>query len=91
MTVQYVGASYEIKKVFQASWNSSGPVTFPLNQVIPGWTDGVPGMKVGGRRELIIPAPMGYGAAPPAGSGIPPNETLIFIIDLLSVKSASGG
>jgi peptidylprolyl isomerase len=88
VTVQYVGASYQIKKVFQASWNTNGPFSFTLGegQVIPGWDDGVAGMKAGGRRELIIPPAMAYGAEPPPGSGIPPNETLIFIVDLLSVK-----
>ena len=93
VTVQYVGASYQIKKVFQASWNTSGPFSFTLGvgRVIPGWDQGFSGMKVGGRRELIIPPTLAYGATPPPGSGIPPNETLIFIVDLLSVSSASGG
>lgn len=91
VTVQYVGASYQIKKVFQASWNTNGPFSFPLGegQVISGWDQGVPGMKVGGRRELIIPPALAYGANPPSGSGIPSNETLIFIVDLLKVQPAS--
>jgi peptidylprolyl isomerase len=90
VTVQYVGASYQIQKVFQASWNTAGPFSFALGegQVIPGWDQGVAGMKVGGRRELIIPAALAYGGTPPPGSGIPPNETLIFIVDLLNVKAA---
>ena len=89
LTVQYVGASYQIRKVFQASWNTSGPFAFTLapGNVISGWVQGVPGMKVGGRRELIIPPAVAYGANPPPGSGIPPNETLIFIVDLLRVQS----
>jgi peptidylprolyl isomerase len=91
--VQYVGASYQIKTVFQASWNTSGPFSFALGegQVIPGWDQGVAGMKVGGRRELIIPPALAYGANPPAGSGIPANETLIFIVDLLSVTPGAAG
>jgi peptidylprolyl isomerase len=90
VTVQYVGASYQIKQVFQASWNTGGPFSFALGegQVIPGWDQGVAGMKVGGRRELIIPPAMAYGSTPPSGSGIPANETLIFIVDLLNVKPA---
>jgi peptidylprolyl isomerase len=93
VTVQYVGGSYQIKKVFQASWNTGGPFSFALGegQVIPGWDEGVAGMRVGGRRELIIPPALAYGASPPAGSGIPANETLIFIVDLLSVSPPSGG
>jgi peptidylprolyl isomerase len=85
VAVNYVGALYKTGKVFDASWKRNEPFTFTLGkgQVIPGWEQGVVGMKVGGRRELIIPAALGYGAkgSPPS---IPPNETLIFIVDLLS-------
>jgi peptidylprolyl isomerase len=89
ISVQYVGATYSLKKVFQASWDSGGPASFPLTVggLIEGWTDGIPGMKVGGRRELIIPPSLGYGSSPPSGSGIPAGATLIFIVDLLSVSS----
>jgi peptidylprolyl isomerase len=84
VTVNYVGADYKTGKVFDASWKRNEPFPFTLGkgQVIPGWEQGVVGMKVGGRRELIIPAALGYGAkgSPPK---IPPNETLIFIVDLL--------
>ena len=82
--VQYVGALYSTGKVFDASWTDSGPATFPLSQVIPGFKDAILGMKVGGRREIVIPPAEGYGAAgsPPA---IPPNATLVFVIDLLAV------
>jgi peptidylprolyl isomerase len=85
VAVNYVGALYKTGKVFDASWKRNEPFTFTLGkgQVIPGWEQGVVGMKVGGRRQLIIPSALGYGAkgSPPS---IPPNETLIFVIDLLS-------
>jgi peptidylprolyl isomerase len=85
VAVNYVGALYKTGKVFDASWKRNEPFTFTLGkgQVIPGWEQGIVGMKVGGRRELVIPAPLGYGAkgSPPS---IPPNETLVFIVDLLS-------
>jgi peptidylprolyl isomerase len=70
-------------KIVESSWTSGQPATFPLAQVIPGWQQGMPGMKVGGRRLLVIPPALGYGAA---GAGpIGPNETLIFVVDLVSV------
>lgn len=85
VAVNYVGALYKTGKVFDASWKRNEPFTFTLGkgQVIPGWEQGIVGMKVGGRRELIIPAALGYGAkgSPPS---IPPNEALVFIVDLLS-------
>ncbi len=84
VTVNYVGALYHGGKVFDASWKRNEPFPFTLGkgQVIPGWEQGVPGMKVGGRRELIIPSALAYGAkgSPPT---IPPNEPLVFVIDLL--------
>jgi peptidylprolyl isomerase len=87
VTVQYVGVGYESGKEFDSSWSRNEPFAFGLGagQVIPGWDQGVEGMKVGGRRELIIPPELAYGEAgsPPA---IGPNETLIFVIDLLAVK-----
>jgi peptidylprolyl isomerase len=85
VTVNYVGALYGNGKVFNASWETKEPFTFTLGegQVIKGWDQGVVGMRVGGRRELIIPAELAYG---PKGSPpkIPPNSPLIFIVDLLS-------
>jgi peptidylprolyl isomerase len=87
VTVQYVGVNYKSGKEFDASWDRGEPFTFELgtNVVIQGWEQGVEGMKVGGRRELVIPPELGYG---PAGSPptIPPNETLVFVVDLLEVK-----
>lgn len=87
VTVQYVGVGYQSGKEFDASWDRGQPFGFQLGagQVIKGWDEGVQGMKVGGRRELLIPPGLAYGAA-----GSPPsigaNETLIFVIDLVSVK-----
>jgi peptidylprolyl isomerase len=87
VTVQYVLATYSSGKVIQSSWTSK-PFSFQLGagQVIPGWDQGVVGMKVGGRRELIIPASLAYGAkgSPPT---IPPNSPLVFVVDLLSISS----
>lgn len=87
ITVQYLGANYKTGKEFDSSWSRSEPFTFTLGEgfVIPGWEEGFEGMKVGGRRELIIPPDLGYGStgSPPA---IPPNETLIFVVDLEAVK-----
>lgn len=87
VTAQYVGAVASTGEVFQSSWQMDGAIAFPLNQVIEGWTKGIPGMKEGGRRTLVIPAEMAYGANPPAGSGIPANADLIFTVDLVSVDS----
>jgi peptidylprolyl isomerase len=84
VSVNYVGALYHGGKVFDASWKRKEPFTFSLGkgQVIPGWEQGIVGMKVGGRRELVIPASLAYGAkgSPPA---IPPNAPLVFVVDLL--------
>jgi peptidylprolyl isomerase len=82
VNVQYVGVVYKGGKQFDASWNdgSGQPVSLPLTGVIKGWQQGIPGMKIGGRRELIIPPSLGYGAT--AQSKIPANSTLVFVIDL---------
>jgi FKBP-type peptidyl-prolyl cis-trans isomerase len=87
VTVDYTGAVAATGIIFQSSLDSGQPVTFPLNQVIKGWTDGVPGMKEGGTRRLIIPADQAYGANPPAGSGIPTNAPLVFDITLHKIGS----
>lgn len=86
VTVQYVLALYSTGKEFQSSWGGQ-PVTFTLAEgnVIPGWVQGLVGMRVGGRRELVIPPSLGYGASPPAGSGIASNDTLVFIVDLTKI------
>lgn len=86
VNVQYVGVLYKGGKQFDASWNdgSGQPVSLPLSGVIKGWQQGIPGMKVGGRRELIIPPSLGYGST--AQAKIPANSTLVFIIDLHGVS-----
>lgn len=86
VTVHYVGVSWSTGEQFDASWDRMEPFQFELGrrQVIQGWDDGVQGMKVGGRRRLTIPAHMGYGSAG-AGGVIGPNETLVFVVDLISV------
>ena len=86
VTVNYVGVLYKNGKEFDSSWSRNQPATFPLTTggVIEGWVKGIPGMKVGGRRELIIPASMAYGSKG-SGSTIPPNSPLVFVVDLLSV------
>lgn len=86
LSVQYVGVNYKTGKEFDSSWSHGQPFGFTLGEgeVLAGWEQGVEGMKVGGRRELIIPPSLGYG---PAGTGsIPPNETLVFVIDLLEIN-----
>ncbi len=83
--VQYLGAHATNGKEFDSSWAHGGPTSFPLNQVVPGFRDGIAGMKVGGRSLLIMPPADGYGAAgsPPV---IGPNETLIFVVDLIAIQ-----
>ena len=85
VTAHYTGAVAATGVIFQSSRDTGNPVPFSLNQVIKGWTDGVPGMKVGGVRRLVIPADQAYGANPPGGSGIPANAALVFDIELVSV------
>ena len=87
VTVHYVGVSWSTGRQFDASWDRNDPLQFGLGagQVIEGWDAGVAGMKVGGRRTLHIPPHMGYGARG-AGGVIAPNETLIFVVDLLHVS-----
>ena len=85
LTVQYVLATYSSGKVVQSSWTSQPfPFTLGVTQLIKGWTIGMVGMKAGGRRELIIPPSLGYGAQSP-GPGIAANDTLVFVIDLQKI------
>jgi peptidylprolyl isomerase len=86
-TVHYVGVAFSTGQEFDASWNRGEPFSFPLGagRVIAGWDRGVVGMKVGGRRRLIIPPQLGYGDRG-AGNAIKPGETLIFVVDLLAVE-----
>lgn len=83
VTVQYVGALYTDGSVFDSSWGGA-PAVFPLDQVVPGFAQGIEGMKVGGRREIVIPSALGYG--PADQQGIPANSTLVFIVDLVELK-----
>ena len=83
LTVHYTLMAWSTGEVVESSWTGEA-ATFGLNQVISGWQQGIPGMKVGGRRLLVIPPDLGYGAA--GGGPIGPNETLIFVVDLLAVS-----
>ena len=83
LTVHYTLMAWSTGEVVESSW-SGEPATFGLNQVILGWQQGIPGMKVGGRRLLIIPPALGYGEA--GGGPIGPNETLIFVVDLINIS-----
>lgn len=81
--VHYLGVSHDSGEEFDSSWSRGQSIRFPLNRLIAGWQEGIPGMKVGGRRQLSVPPHLAYG---PAGSGHPlSGQTLIFVIDLLDV------
>jgi peptidylprolyl isomerase len=86
VSVHYVGVAFRSGEEFDASWNRGEPFRFKLGkgQVIPGWDQGVAGMRVGGRRQLTIPSAMAYGARG-AGGVIEPHEPLVFVVDLLAV------
>ncbi|WP_378736942.1 FKBP-type peptidyl-prolyl cis-trans isomerase [Nocardia brasiliensis] len=82
--VHYVGVEFETGEEFDSSWNRGEALTFPLRGLIQGWQDGIPGMKVGGRRQLTIPPELAYG---PAGAGHAlAGKTLVFVIDLLDAS-----
>ena len=84
VTVHYVGVEFDTGEEFDSSWNRGESIEFPLRGLIQGWQDGIPGMRVGGRRRLVIPPEQAYG---PAGSGHRlSGKTLIFVIDLLDVR-----
>ena len=85
--VHYVGVAWSTGKEFDASWDRGDTFDFPLGagHVIQGWDEGVVGMRVGGQRQITIPPQLGYGARG-AGGVIKPNETLVFVVDLLDVK-----
>ena len=85
VTMQYVGAGASTGTTFDSSWKTGKPVPFDLSKIITGIADGVPGMKVGGRRLIVMPAAMGFGANPPASLGVKANEPLVFVVDLVSV------
>ena len=83
VTVHYVGVEFGSGEQFDASWDRGEPIEFPLTGLIQGWQDGIPGMRVGGRRELVIPPRLAYGTA---GRHRLAGMTLIFVIDLLAVR-----
>ena len=85
--VHYAGNAWSTRKQFDASWDRGDAFSFRLGagQVIAGWDQGVAGMKVGGRRRLVIPPNLGYGSRG-AGGAIKPNETLVFVVDLLGLS-----
>ena len=87
VVAHYVGVSFSTGEEFDSSWNRGDPLAFPLGagRVIKGWDQGIAGMKVGGRRRLVIPAHLAYGDRG-AGAAIAPGETLIFVVDLVDVK-----
>jgi FKBP-type peptidyl-prolyl cis-trans isomerase len=82
--VHYAGVEYESGEEFDSSWGRGEPIDFPLAALVRGWQEGIPGMKVGGRRKLVVPPELAYG---PAGGGhFLSGKTLIFVIDLLGVR-----
>ena len=83
VTVHYLGVEHDSGDQFDASWDRGEPIEFPLAGLIQGWQDGIPGMKVGGRRELVIPPRLAYGES---GRHRLSGKTLIFVIDLLAVR-----
>jgi peptidylprolyl isomerase len=87
VTVHYVGVAFRTGEHFDASWDRGDPFRFALGkgQVIPGWDQGVAGMRVGGRRQLTIPSALAYGARGAGNGVIAPHEPLIFVVDLLAV------
>jgi peptidylprolyl isomerase len=87
VTVNYIGVSCSTGKIFDSSWASGKPITFPLNQVITGWAQGLLGMQPNGRRLLVIPADLGYGST--GQGGIAPDESLIFVVDLISASPSA--
>ena len=84
ITFHYTLMTWSNGALIESSWNSGTPATYPLAELIVGWQQGIPGMKVGGRRLLVVPPDLGYGAQ---GSGaVGPNETLVFVMDIVSVS-----
>jgi len=82
VTVEYVGVLPDGTE-FDSSWNREAPISFPLDGVIPGWTQGIPGMNVGGRRLLVIPGALAYGDQGSPDGSIGPNQTLVFVVDMI--------
>jgi peptidylprolyl isomerase len=90
-TVQYVARSAKTKRQVDSSWDRGQAFSYdPAQITFKAFSEGVPGMRVGGRRLVIVPGPLAFGANPPQGSGVGPDETLVFVIDLLAVNGNSG-
>jgi len=87
VSVHYAGVAFRTGEEFDASWNRGEPFRFALGkgQVIPGWDQGVAGMRVGGRRKLTIPSALAYGARGAGNGAIAPHEPLVFVVDLIAV------
>jgi peptidylprolyl isomerase len=85
ITVNYCGVGLDSRQVFDSSWARGEPISFALDGLIQGWIDGLPGMRVGGERLLVIPGELAYGPNPPTPA-IGPNETLVFVIQLLAIE-----
>lgn len=85
ITAHYTGALCKDGTIFQSSHDFGDAITFGLNQVIAGWTQGVPGMKIGGTRRLVIPSALAYGSVR-AAANIPPNSDLVFDIELVAIN-----
>lgn len=91
VTVNYIGVTCTTGKVFDSSYSRGKPASFSLDGVIKGWTDGIPGMKVGGRRLLGIPADQAYGAQGSPSGGIGPDEPLWFVVEVVDTTPAATG
>jgi FKBP-type peptidyl-prolyl cis-trans isomerase len=85
LSVTYTGAVAATGEIFQSA---TSPISISLSEVIVGWQEGIPGMKVGGTRELLIPAALAYGASPPSDSGIPANAALVFNVTVKAITSS---
>ena len=84
ITFHYTLMTWSNGALIESSWNSGTPATYPLAELIVGWQQGIPGMKVGGRRLLVVPPDLGYGAQ--GSRSVGPNETLVFVMDIVSVS-----
>jgi peptidylprolyl isomerase len=88
VTVHYRGVIASTGAVFQSTWDAGEPFTFALDAGLRGFREGLQGMTVGGRRQLVLPPALAFGDSPPAGSGIGPTDTLVFVVDLISVTES---
>jgi peptidylprolyl isomerase len=89
ITFNYCGVGMTTRQIFDSSWARNEPLTYGLDELIPGWSVGIPGMRVGGQRLLVIPGDLGYGPQPNPASGILPDETLIFVVEVVAIGEES--